>query len=213
MIEALSRALMQLATCCLGEGRREWAFAMQAEFEEAAAARTPLSFACGCLVAAWGELPRHAEGRLGIVSHVLVLGLLIPLAFLQLGCGLGLSTGHGGFDVGLGPGGPQDPYLASPQLTAMPALHILWLMLGAAHLHLAWVLLERDWDRVVKAGALIAAATLTLFIFMEVLLLDTGTLMVLAAELAIETSFILALARWHARIFPNTGTVPTTTGW
>lgn len=213
MIEALSRALMQLATCCLGEGRREWALAMQAEFEEAAEARKSFSFACGCLIAACGELPRHSEGRLGIVSHVLALGLLIPLALFQFGLGLGLSTADGGLAVGLGPGGSQDPLLASPQLTAMPALHILWLMLGAGHLHLAWVLLDRDWERVAKAGALIAAATLTLFIFMEVLLLDTAGLIVLAAELAIETTFILALARWHARIFPNTGAVPATTGW
>jgi hypothetical protein len=76
---------------------------------------------------------------------------------------------------------------------------------------LAWVLLERDWSRVVKAGALIAAATLTLFIFMQVLLLDSGALMVLAAELAIEAIFILALARWHARIFPDTASA--TAAW
>jgi len=211
MIEALSRALMTLATCCLGEARREWALAMQAEFEEANQARTPLSFACGCLIAAWRELPRHAEGRLSLASHMLALGLLIPLAFFQFGCGLGLSTAHGGLDTGLGPGGSQDPYLASAQLMATPALHILWLMLGAAHLRLAWVLLERDWSSVVKTGALIAAAVVTLFIVMAVLLVDNGSRMVLAAELAIETIFILGLARWHERIFLNT--TPATTGW
>ena len=211
MIEALSRALMTLATCCLGEARREWALAMQAEFEEANQARTPLSFACGCLIAAWRELPRHAEGRLSLASHMLALGLLIPLAFFQFGCGLGLSTAHGGLDTGLGPRGSQDPYLASAQLMATPALHILWLMLGAAHLRLAWVLLERDWSSVVKTGALIAAAVVTLFIVMAVLLVDNGSRMVLAAELAIETIFILGLARWHERIFLNT--TPATTGW
>jgi hypothetical protein len=211
MIEALSRGLMQLATCCLGESRREWALAMQAEFEEADRARTPLSFACGCLIAAWRELPRHTEGRLGLASHVLALGILIPLALFQFGCGLGLSTAHGGLHPLLIPDESQGPYVASPQLAAMPALHILWLMLGAGHLRLAWVLLERDWSRVVKAGALIAAAAVTLFMFMGVLLLDTGALMVLAAELAIETIFIFALARSHERIFPNTTTA--TTGW
>jgi hypothetical protein len=202
---------MTLATCCLGEARREWALAMQAEFEEANQARTPLSFSCGCLIAAWRELPKHREGRLSLASHMLALGLLIPLAFFQFGCGLGLSTAHGGLSTGVGPGGSQDPYLASAQLMATPALHILWLMLGAAHLRLAWVLLERDWSSVVKTGALIAAAVVTLFIVMAVLLVDNGSRMLLAAELAIETIFILGLARWHGRIFLNT--TPATTGW
>jgi len=209
MIEALSRALMQLATCCLGESRREWALAMQAEFEEAGDARTLLSFACGCLIAAWCELPRHAEGRLSALSHAIALGLLVPLASIQFLCGLKSSMVLGGLESGLDPGWSHNPFLAGAQNSAMPVLHILWLMLGAWHLHLAWVLLERDWERVARTGALIAAATLTLFTFMAVLLLSTQAMMALAAILAIETIFILTLARWHARIFLNTA--PATT--
>jgi hypothetical protein len=198
MIPAISRIVMRLATCCLGEARREWALAMQAEFEEANKDRTTLAFACGCLLAAWRDLPRHVEGRLGIASHVIALGLLIPLALYQFGGGLGSWTAHGALDPVPLPGEAQR------RLIAMPTLHILWLILGAGQLRLAWVLLERDWDRVAKAGALIAAAAVTIFLFMGVLLLDTGPLMGLAAGLALETIFILLLARWHARFFLNT---------
>lgn len=197
MIQAISRLVMQLAASCLGEARREWAFAMQAEFEEAKEDRTTLAFACGCLIAACRELPRHAEGRLGLAGHAIALGLLIPLALSQFGNGLGLSTADGGFHPVLIPGALEG------RAIAMPALHILWLVLGAGQLRLAWVLLERDWDGVVKAGALIAAAAVTLSVFMEVLALDTGALTGLAAGLAVETIFILFLARCHARIFPN----------
>ena len=33
MMLAVAKALMSLATCCLGESRRDWAFAMQGEFD------------------------------------------------------------------------------------------------------------------------------------------------------------------------------------
>ena len=35
MTAPVSRAVMSLAICCMGESRREWALAMQAEFEAA----------------------------------------------------------------------------------------------------------------------------------------------------------------------------------
>jgi len=68
----------------------------------------------------------------------------------------------------------------------MPALLVLWLLLGMGHLRLAWVLLERDWPRIIKAAALIGAAAVTLLIVMEVLLLDAASLMLQAATLMIE---------------------------
>lgn len=201
MIMALSQALMQLATCSLGQSRREWALAMQVEFEAATKDQRPMAFALGCLLAAWRELPRHSEGRFGLASHAIALGLLMPVALLQFAWAIGLSTGQGGLYNVLPAGGSQNPLLASSQLGAMPALLLMWLMLGTGHLRLAWLLLERDWTRVTKAGALIAAGTLTLFLFMELLLFDAGAVLLLAALVAIETMFLLALARWHERIF------------
>jgi hypothetical protein len=200
MKAGVSRALMSLATYSLGESRREWAFAMQAEYEAADEAGAPLAFAAGCLIAAWCEMPNREEGRLALANHALALGLLIPVACLQFACAIGLFTGHGGL---LAFGGSPDPYLAGPQLGAIPALIILWLVLGVGHLRLAWVLVERDWPSVVKVGALMAAATVTLFGFMGVLFLDATPLLRQAAVLAIEFMAVLAAARWHARLFPN----------
>ena len=53
MTAAISRAVMALAICCLGESRREWGLAMQAEFDEALADGKPFAFAIGCLLAAF----------------------------------------------------------------------------------------------------------------------------------------------------------------
>lgn len=202
MTEALSRALMQLAKSCLGDRHHNWALAMQAEFEAAKDNGSILAFACGCLIAACRELPRHAEGQLRVASHLVALGLLVPLASIQLLCGLQPSMTLGGLESGLTPGWSHDPLLASAQNAAMPILHILWLLLGAWHLHLAWVLLNRDWKGVVKAGSLIVAAMLTLFTFMGLLLLATKGLLMLATMSVIEAIFIAALSRWHAHIFP-----------
>lgn len=200
MKAGVSRALMSLATCCLGESRREWALAMEAEYDAAAEAGAPFAFAAGCLIAAWREMPNRQEGRLTLANYALALGLLIPVACLQFGCAIGLFTGHGFL---LAIGGSPDPYLAGPQLGAIPALMILWLVLGMGHLRLAWVLVDRDWSSVVKVGALMAAATVTLFGFMGVLFLDATALLVQLAVLAIEFVAVLAAARWHARLFVN----------
>jgi hypothetical protein len=64
-------------------------------------------------------------------------------------------------------------------------------------------LVERDWARITSVGAAIAAATVTLFIFTEMLFLDAASLTPQAAAFAIEFSFILVVARWQARIFPD----------
>ena len=206
MIEAVAPALMRLAASCLGEGRREWALAMQAEYEAANESGSGLKFAGGCLIAACRELPRHSEGQLRVASHVVAIGLLVPLASLQFLCGLGTSTFLGRLS-GLAPGWSDNPFLSSAQNAVMPAVHILWLVLGAWQLQLAWVLLERDWDGVLKAGAVIAAAMLTLLTFMAVLMLGVRPLMVVGAALAGEAIFLTILARWHARVFQQDGSM------
>ena len=97
-------------------------------------------------------------------------------------------------------GGTEDPYLAYAQFSAIPVLLMLWLLLGAAHLRLAWALLDRDWERVVQAGSLIAAAALTLVIMVEVLYLQAAFLGSVMAVMVIELIFVTAASRLHGRV-------------
>ena len=195
---------MALATYSLGNDRREWALAMQAECEEAGAAGRQLRFAAGCLIAAWREMPRHAEGRLVLADHALALGLLIPVAFLQFACAIGLSGGQSGLYGMLAMVGTEDPYLANAQLGALPVLLVLWLLLGVAHLRLAWALLDRDWTRVVQGGSLIAAAAITLVMLVGVLHLEAAFLGPVVGVMVVELILILAASHLHGRTSPET---------
>ena len=204
MTAAVSRAVMSLAGRCLGTDRQDWGLAMQAEFEAAVDDGQPFAFATGCLIAAWREMVNHGEGRLGLANYALALGLLLPMAVLQFGQAIGLcmpSVGapHGMPVTGAGP----NLYVVWAQNTAAPVLLLLWLLLGLTHLCLAWVLVEGDWLRVGKLGALIGATMVTLFLFMGVLLLDLSPLIAQVAELGIEFAAILTAARWHARLFSD----------
>ena len=214
MTVALSRAVMSLAICGFGESRHEWALAMRAEFDEAVAEGKPLAFAAGCLVAAWREMPNHAEGRLVLANYALALGLLIPMAVLQFAVALGSSSvfiGGVAFS-GATLGAAQSPALPLLQFCGAPCLLALWPLLGIAHLRLAWVLVDRDWTRVVKVSALIGATLATLFVLtVGALVLDATLVMMQAAALvtlqdaamAIELTAVIAVARRHARLFPD----------
>jgi hypothetical protein len=79
------------------------------------------------------------------------------------------------------------PLLASAQLGAAPALLGLWLLLGIGQLRLAWALLNGDWTRMADAGALIAAAMITLLLFSQVLLVQITSLLQLGAGFGAET--------------------------
>jgi len=171
---------------------------MQAEFEAAVEDGKPFLFAVGCLVAAWREMARHGEGRLVLANYALALGLLLPMAVFQFGQAIGFPS-----TFPAGGGAEQNPYLTWSQNSAVPVLAVLWLMLGMAHLCLAWVLVEGDWLRVVKCGALIGATTVTLFLFMGILVLDLSPLISQATELGIELAAILTAARWHDRLFSS----------
>ena len=201
----VSRAVMSLAVCCMGESRREWALAMQAEFDVAIAEREAFAFATGCLIAAWCEMPKHAEGRLVLATYSLALGLLIPMAVFQFASAIGFSSIliGGGSEAILLAGASHNPYAAYPQLNAAPCLLVLWLLLSMGHLRLAWALVDRDWSRVVKVSALIAATMVTLFIVMGVLLLDVTFLISQVPALAIELACLFAAERWHARLLAN----------
>jgi hypothetical protein len=209
MTAAVSRAVMSLAARCLGTDRREWGRAMAAEFEAAVEDGKPFAFAAGCLIAAWREMARHGEGRLVLANYALALGLLLPMAAFQFDRAIFVSSivhaqqSHYGLLV-LGAG--QSPFVVWSQISAVPALLTLWLLLGIAHLGLAWVLVEGDWPRVVRFGAVIGAVTVTLLLFAGVLLLDLSSFVLQATGLGVELAAIVGAARWQARVHPNGAT-------
>jgi len=202
MMAALSKAIMSLTIACLGESRREWALAMQGEFEAAIEDGASFPFATGCLIAAWREMPKHPDGRFALASYVLALGVLVPMAALQFACAMNFPSLFAGTGMlgALDTGAARVPYLASAQISAVPVLLLLWLSLGLAHLRLAWLLVEQDWSRAFNVGALTAAATVTFFLFAETLRLNSAPLMLQAGTLGIELFALSAAARWHRRI-------------
>jgi hypothetical protein len=203
MRAAVSRALLTMACRSLGSDRRAWGMAMEVEFEEAVDDGKALSFAFGCLIAAWREIGKHSEGRLIIANYALALGLLIPMAALQFQQAVSFLSSADGPPFGMpGTGVGLNPYLIWSQASATPILLIMWLMLGVTHLCLAWLLVERDWIRVVKCGTLIGAAMITLSLFTGILMLDMSPLSVPVAELAMEFAAIRTIFRWHGRVFP-----------
>jgi hypothetical protein len=206
MIVAVARAVMTLAVSCLGDSRRDWALAMRAEFEAAGEDGRQLAFALGCLMAAWRELPAHEEGRFTIASHVLAFALIIPMAGLLVSSMvvadfpysyLAQVEAQGLLDAS----GGQAPLLSDANRSAVPSLAGLVVLVAAAHLRIAWLVLERDWVRVAALGTLLAAATVTLIIFTAVVFAYFAFPLTQAAALIIELTGISLLARWHGRSF------------
>lgn len=204
MTAAVSRALLALASRSLGSDRRTWAMAMEAEFEAAVEDRRPFLFALGCLFAAWREIGKHSEGRLIVATYALALGVLIPMAAMQFQQAVGFLSSAEGPPFG-NPSASDGPnlYLIWSQNSAIPILLITWLLLGMAHLFLAWMLVEGDWPRIVKCGTLIGAAMITLSLFMGVLMLDLSSLRAQVAELAIEFVAVVSISRWHTRVLAD----------
>jgi hypothetical protein len=180
---------------------------MQIEFEAASEDGTPLAFATGCLVGAWRDMPAHEEGRFVLASYALAVGLVIPMAsLLILGALLGLPylyPWHVELHGLLAGSGEQQSPITEANRAAIPSLAVIVLLLGAAHLRIAWVLLERDWDRVAVMGRLNAAATATLVIFTGVLFLDDTRALMQAGVLVVELTAIAALTWWHAQLTPG----------
>lgn len=206
MKAAASRAVMAVAVCCLDESRREWSAAMQAEFETAVTEGKPLPFAIGCLAAACREMLTREEGRFTLTNYALALGLMIPMAALQIGCALlglpYLYPGQDGLRGALLEGAAHEVLMRGVYQAAVPSLTILLLLLGLGHLRIAWAMLERDWTRVTRMGTLMLAAAATLIIFMSVFFLDSSQALLQTAVLTIELTTVSMVARWHAQLFP-----------
>lgn len=199
MRHALATALLTFASTLLGRSRREWALAMEGEFEAAISDGGQLSFACGCLLTAIKELPHHAEGRLALANQTLASGILVPIAGLQFLCAVGMiapfspTGGSEGFPV---PGSMQALFFLNACLAAEPVRLCLWMLLGISNLRLAWSLLDGNWIGVVRAAALAIAVTLTGIIFDAVLMLVDGRALLQAAVLLIELAAITMSARF-----------------
>lgn len=210
MSATLSRSVMTMAACCLGEHRRDWALAMEAEFAAAVEEGEPLVFAIGCLVAAARDMPMHREGRFALAIHLFVLGVMLPIAALLVaGALLGfpyMAVGHAGALSILWDTGKPALLLNDGSRAAAPALTLSVLLLAAVHLVVAWLLLERDWVRAAALARFSAATTATLILFTAVLLLDQTRMLLPVASLAIQSGAVLALARWHEHLSADTAT-------
>lgn len=213
MTPAVSRAVMTLAVSCLGQCRHEWALAMQGEFEAAREDGKPLSFALGCLAAAWRDLPAHEEGRFMIASHLLAFVLMVPTAALLLSSMLagfpysylGAVEAQALLEASRGPA----PLLSDANRSALPPLAALLVLLAGSHLRIAWLVLERDWTRVAAAAALAAAATVTLILFTTLVFSYCAAAPAHLAVLAIELGCLSALARWHSGSVVSSAEAPT----
>ena len=212
MRAAVARALMALAVRGLGESRRGWSLAMQAEFEAAVAEDDALPFALGCLAAAWREMLKSEEGRFVLTNYALALGLMIPMAAVQIGCALlgfpYLYPGTGGLSGAMLEGSAHEALLRGTYQGAVPSLALLLLVLGAGHLRIAWAMLDRDWSRVMRLGVFMFAAATTLTLFMIVFYLDCSQALLQTAVLAVELATIALVARWHARLLPPSVAAP-----
>jgi hypothetical protein len=202
----LARLIMALAIGSMGESRHEWSAAMRAEFETALEEGGALPFAGGCFIAAWRDLLTHEEGRLRLTSYALALGLMIPMAAVQIGSSLlgfpYLYPGEGGLAGALLVGSEHEPLLREFYQSAVPALALLLLSLGIGHLSMAWAMLEHDWSRAMRTGALTLAVATTLILFMFVLFLNSSQALLQTAFLVIELAILSMVARWHAQLCP-----------
>ncbi|MET3713710.1 hypothetical protein ABIC65_004445 [Sphingomonas trueperi] len=204
MMPAFSRALMALACRCLGEGRREWAQAMRAEFDAVVEDGRPLPFAIGCLFGALRQMPMQEEGRFILTNYTLALGIMMPMAALQVGCAVfGLPYLFPGTEGLRGTMIPaQELLFGGAYRAAVPSLTILLLLSGGGQLRVAWLMLERDWSRVTSTGMAILATIATLILFMGTLFLDTSQVVTQGAVLAVELVVLAGLSRWHAELTP-----------
>lgn len=206
MRAAIARVVMALAARCFGQHRRDWASAMEAEFEVAIEEGAALSFASGCLLSAIRELPAHEEGRFAIASHILALGIIIPIAGLML---ISVAQGYSfmapneaGTDAIVGTGRPM--FVNAANQTGLPLLTLLTFVLGSGHLWMAWTMLDRDWSRVASLGTAAAALISTVVMFTGILFWSDPCALPQAAMTAVELLAIWSLVRWHGDL-PDTG--------
>lgn len=201
MTTRVTQLVMTLALRCLPSDDGEWGRAMLAEFDIARRDGKPLGFAFGCLIAGWRRLPFHSEGQFALVCHALALGLIVPIATFHLGCALSgarfMLSGHDHYHAMLMADGVRGHVLADAYLAATPTLTILLLLLGSAHLAVAWFILDGRWRRAAiiwLVAAVIAAAIVGIVV---TTIPGAGGSAIQFAALAIELAAIPLLATWQ----------------
>lgn len=201
MTARAAQLVMTLALRCLPRDGNDWGRAMLAEFDMARRDGKPLGFAFGCLIAGWRRLLFHSEGQFALVRHVLALGLIVPIATFHLGCALSgarfMLSGHDHYHAMLMASGVRVHVLADAYLAATPALTMLLLLLGSAHLAVAWSILDGQWRRaaIIWLVAAVIAATIVGIIVTSIP--GAGGSAIQFAALAIELAAIPLLARWQ----------------
>ena len=206
MTMTVSRAIMALAAACMGDDRQDWSLAMQAEYEVAAAHGRALSFASGCLIAACRAMATGPHGRFVLTSYAVALGIMLPMAALQIGCAvLGLPylyPGRHGLSGAMLVGGAHEALLHNTYLRAIPSLALIQLLTGIGHLRLAWLLVERDWAAAFRWAMLTLAATVALVVFMTVLFLDSRQALMQVGVAGIELAILMIVARRDGELRP-----------
>ena len=197
----LAWTIVALAARTLGTRHADWAQAMKAELDVAIDDGRPMSFAAGCLLASWRQMLRFSEGRLTLASHLLAIGLIVPLAALWLWLGLlgypYLAIGNVGVWGFIEGRSEQIPLLLVGEWSLAPALTMVILLQSVGQLLLAWFLLERDWPRVSSVARFNAATLTTLLLVTSMIaVVGYGVLFGITA-LITETLAVLALAWWH----------------
>jgi hypothetical protein len=204
MTISLGRALMAVAAAMMGEHRRSWSIAMEAEYAVAAAHGQGFAFASGCLMAAWRELLTSAHGRFALTSHAVALSIMVPMGALQIGCALFglpyLFPGQHGLVGALLQGSSHEVLVRSIYLRAIPALALIQLMAAFGHLRLAWDLLEGNWIGTLRWSMWTLAAVTTLVLFMTVLFLDSRQALIQVGIVLIEMLMVAKTSRWHAEL-------------
>lgn len=212
MSSSLSRAIMALAMACMGDDRRDWAAAMTAEFEVAAVDGRAMSFAAGCLFAAARQLVVSAHGRFVMTSYAVALGIMLPVAALQIACAVfGLTYLYPG-NHGLSGAmieGMSTVWMRGFYQSAGPMLALLQLAIGIAHLRVAWLLLEREWAAATRWAVRTLAVSTTLILFMGALFIDVRQAAIMGVVVAFEFAILLILSSRHADLDrPVAGELP-----
>lgn len=199
MSTILSQALMTLATRCLGQQRRDWARAMQAEFAAAVQDGKAAAFSTGCLIAAWRQVPADAEGRLLLARYALALGLILPVAALLLSGALfrAADIRHIGILACCLGRDAQFHLVNDGNRAAAPVLTQLIAAFAAMRLAAAWATLDCNWTRVAVLERLSAAAAITLAVLAGIATLDATRAILPMTALTAEVIAVAALARRH----------------
>ena len=199
MSGALAQLLMALATRWLGAGRHDWAHAMRAEYYEAADAGEGLRFAAGCLWSAARWMVARPEGRFAVATHLLAVGVLVPMAGLLL-VSAALGFPYLAFETvgagALGSGWPQGAVNAGNR-SGVPLLALLTATIGVGHVAVAWALLERNWERLARFARIGAAMLATILAFSGVLFLYDPCALPQLGIVGGELASVWLAVRWH----------------